>query len=79
MRGQTRDVTPAQYKPGSIKQQPPSWHGIVDHAHSHIAVRTSLPDVGTTEQDWFCMCAYTGGHLTGYDEVRAWPDIYVAP
>lgn len=79
------DVTPAVYKPGSIKQQAPGTGG-PDPAHADmqmIAVRTNLPDVAgmpgmsPTEQDWFVMCVYRGGHFATYEEVQGWPDIYI--
>jgi hypothetical protein len=79
MKGDTKTATPATYKAGSIKQQSPSFEGIYPHSHAHIAVRTSLPNIGDPNQDWFCMCPYTGGHLTGYDEVQNWADIWIAP
>jgi hypothetical protein len=75
-----KDVTPAIYKPGSIKQQAPGTGDDPGHTGMRmLAVRTNLPDVGTIEQDWFVMCTYRGGHFTDYAEVRGWPDIWIAP
>jgi hypothetical protein len=70
----TRDVTPAIYKAGSIKQWPN-----VGPAALTIAVRTSLPDMGSAEQDWFRMHPDGGGYLCSYAEVQYWPDLYIAP
>ncbi|HVQ84596.1 MAG TPA: hypothetical protein VMS84_07455 [Mycobacterium sp.] len=74
-----RDVTPAKYKAGSIKQ----CGNIGPEAYT-IAVRTSLPVTydfagNLVENDWFRMHPDGGGFLCGYEQVEYWPDIYVAP
>lgn len=43
-----------------------------------VAVRTRLPDVGSTERDWACMTLNQGSHLAAQAEVASWPDIYLA-
>jgi hypothetical protein len=65
-----RDVTPAKYTEGSIKQDPVTLA---------VAVRTHLPDVGTQENDWGVVTVTHGGWRAGYIDVQYWPDLYIAP
>ena len=62
--------TPANYGPGSVKQ---------DQANTlAVAVRTTLYDA-QYDKDWGVMTLENGGHYSGYAEVQDWADLYVAP
>jgi len=61
--------TPANYLPGSVKQDPDTLA---------VAVRTNVPEDPYVGHAWAVMTIDRGGHYAAWDDVSGWTDLDTA-
>jgi hypothetical protein len=60
--------TPANYLPGSVKQDPDTLA---------VAVRTNVPEDPYVGHAWAVMTIDRGGHYAAWDDVSGWTDLVI--